>query len=629
MAGEIPRYRAFISYSHRDAKHVAWLHRRLETYAIPRNLVGTQTPVGNVPKRLAPIFRDQDELPAAGNLGAELTAALTNSMFLIVICSPAANTSRWVNEEILAFKRLHGDDRVLGLIVGGSPFASDRPGNEDQECFPKALRFHIGPDGELSDTPAEPIAADLRHDGRERVVRKLVAGLTGLRFDDLVRRETQRRMRRMAALTTGSMAGMVLAGGLAFYANERRIEADAQRKIAERESAMAQAASDYLVGTFELSNPATESPKTITALTILARGAERAHTELAAQPLVQARLLATLARAYNGLGLTKESEAALLGSLPQIRKAGALGADALLQLAVSYQHEGRMDAAMATVVQAEGMLGSKPDSFPATRALAAEIRGRILIANGNPKGGVASLDRALTLYRQAPSAPVRDVAEAYVIRGMSQSDDGQFDDAESSLSTALAMYRGALGDRHLRTGLAWYSLALNELAAGRLPAAEKSIARSLEIERAVLDPDNPTLAESLSMQGQIYQAQHRPAAAAGALQEAIAIWKKAYGHPHYQIGIALVYLALVESDRGRVDAALADLAEAKHNYDVSYGKLHPNHGDLLVNRATILAKAGRRAEAIADCAAGIKILGQTLGPDAAFTKSDAAICAKL
>src|SRR3546814_17108448 len=97
-------------------------------------------------------------------------------------------------------------------------------------------------------------------------------------------------MQRLAALTTGAMCGMVVTGGQAFYANARRIEANAQRVIAQREAAAAKAASDYLVGTFELSNPATENPRTSTALTILGRSAERARRQLAAPPATQSPL---------------------------------------------------------------------------------------------------------------------------------------------------------------------------------------------------------------------------------------------------------------------------------------------------------------------------------------------------
>ena len=66
------------------------------------------------------------------------------------------------NEEIHQFKKIHGEDRIFSLIVAGEPNASSKPECDDEECFPLALRFKLGPDGELSDQPAEPIAADAR-----------------------------------------------------------------------------------------------------------------------------------------------------------------------------------------------------------------------------------------------------------------------------------------------------------------------------------------------------------------------------------------------------------------------------------------------------------------------------------
>ena len=115
------KYRAFISYSHRDEEWAKWLHRSLETYRIPKHLVGRETEYGDVPERLAPVFRDRDELPTATNLGETLTRALQQSACQIVICSPAAAKSHWVNEEILAFKRLGREHRIFALIVGGEP----------------------------------------------------------------------------------------------------------------------------------------------------------------------------------------------------------------------------------------------------------------------------------------------------------------------------------------------------------------------------------------------------------------------------------------------------------------------------------------------------------------------------
>src|SRR5215469_14629909 len=82
------RYRAFISYSHQDRFWADWLHRALEAYRVPSRLVGTHTAAGTVPRRLAPVFRDRDELASATDLGRKVNEALAQSANLIVICSP-------------------------------------------------------------------------------------------------------------------------------------------------------------------------------------------------------------------------------------------------------------------------------------------------------------------------------------------------------------------------------------------------------------------------------------------------------------------------------------------------------------------------------------------------------------
>jgi tetratricopeptide (TPR) repeat protein len=633
-----PAYRAFISYSHRDKAFASWVHREMEGFRVPAKLVNKITAVGTVPRRLHPIFRDRDELPASSDLGAELMAALQRSMFLIVICSPAGAKSHWVDQEILHFKRMHGEGRVLALVVGGIPAASDKDPDSPDEAFPRSLRYRLGEDGELSDVRSEPLAADLRQggDGKRLAKLKLVAGLTGLRLDDLVQREAQRRTERLALVTAASLSGMVLTGGLALYANARRIEANLQRNeanrqriIAQKEAKAAKAASDYLVGTFELSNPAKENPRTITALTILGRSAERARQELSGQPDIQARLLATLGRAYNNLGLFPESRSALEPSMPQIQAAGPDGSDALLVLATTYLQQSQFEDALNTVKRAEHLLGPDVTQHAATRAAAAALRGRILTQTSDVKRGLAAFDQALAFYKAAPDAAPTDVARALDNRGLLLSDDGQYKAAEQSLRQSLDLYTRYVGENELRTGQVWFALAENSMQANELPTALTQIGRSLAIERKVLETDNPILADSLSLQGQIYQGLGRLPEAERSLRESIAIYKRAYGKPNYPIGIAEVYLGLVQSARGDSSGALATLDDARHNYDVGYGKLHPNHGDLMVNRAKVLAKAGRMREADASCAKGIEILKQTLGPNESFTKSSEADCAKL
>lgn len=214
------RYWAFISYSSRDAAHAKWLHRAIETYGIPAKVVkhGHTTPVGEpAPPRFRPIFRDRDELPAAADLGNAIEGALAASRYLIVVCSPHAAQSRWVNREVETFADLGRRGRVFAFIVSGEPNSDDA-----QECFPPALKQQ------------EPLAADARRqgDGRNDAKLKLVAGMLGVSFDELKRRETQRRLRSLQLVTAVALVLVLAFAGLAWYADQQRVDADRARQQA-------------------------------------------------------------------------------------------------------------------------------------------------------------------------------------------------------------------------------------------------------------------------------------------------------------------------------------------------------------------------------------------------------------
>jgi tetratricopeptide (TPR) repeat protein len=229
------RYFAFLSYSHKDEELADWLHRELEDFRVPSNLVGRLTENGAIPKRLTPVFRDAHELAAADDLGEEILNAIAASHFLVVLCSPDAAQSHWTNAEIEAFKRTRPDGCVLAAIASGEPFASEIPGREHEECFPPALRHKFDRRGRPTGKRAEPLAADLRDDGESRRLGfiKLVAGMLGVGLDDLLQRETTRRQRRMAVVAALSLGGMAVTSTLAVTAIQARDSARDQRREAE------------------------------------------------------------------------------------------------------------------------------------------------------------------------------------------------------------------------------------------------------------------------------------------------------------------------------------------------------------------------------------------------------------
>lgn len=172
-----------------------------------------------MPARLYPVFRDREELSASPALAGRLEGALAASDHLLVVCSPAAAASRWVNEEIRMFRSSGRGERIHAALVDGEP----------AEAFPEALR---------EDEGGMPLATDLRPqgDGWSDGPLKVIAGILGLGFGELKDREIARaraRARRNAVIAALFALLAIVAGLSAWRAIERTREAEAQLSRAE------------------------------------------------------------------------------------------------------------------------------------------------------------------------------------------------------------------------------------------------------------------------------------------------------------------------------------------------------------------------------------------------------------
>ncbi|MBA4148460.1 MAG: TIR domain-containing protein [Verrucomicrobia bacterium] len=250
MSEEKPReefkYWAFICYSHTDEKWADWLHKRLETYSIPKHLVGKRTREGILPKRIFPVFRDREELPGSAKLGEEIEAALRKSRYLIVICSPRAVASKWVDQEIRIFKALGREDRVLCLVVEGEPHATTRPEIRGPECLPESVRFWVDSERNITQVPTEPIAADIRKgkDGKKNAVLKLLSGILGVEYDALKQRDEERRQKQQHLILAGAVTLLIVFSLLVAEFYDQKIEAFKAKRIAEEQQSVAVKASE-------------------------------------------------------------------------------------------------------------------------------------------------------------------------------------------------------------------------------------------------------------------------------------------------------------------------------------------------------------------------------------------------
>ena len=219
------KYDAFISYRHLelDMEIAKKVHSGLETYHIPKSV---QEKTGK--RKIQRVFRDQEELPIGSDLNDNISKALEESEYLIVICSSQTPGSYWVCKEIETFIELHGREHILAVLIEGEPDVS----------FPPMLLTDENGD------PVEPLAADVRGADRKEIntkfkteILRLAAPIIGCTYDDLRQRHRERMIKRAVTIASSAAAVVALAG-ISFGIYNANV-ADRMEKLAGEKAALA------------------------------------------------------------------------------------------------------------------------------------------------------------------------------------------------------------------------------------------------------------------------------------------------------------------------------------------------------------------------------------------------------
>jgi WD40 repeat protein len=232
-------FNGFISYSHAaDGKLAPAVQRGLHRLAKPWHR-----------RRALWIFRDQTGLSVTPGLWSSIQKALDGSEWFVLLASPAAARSPWVNRELEYWIATKPAGRILPVVTDGEWRWDPEHGDlsADSTAVPDALR------GVFAE---EPLFLDLRwaHDDRTLNLRdtrfrdaiaELAAPMHGVSKDELesedLRQHRQgRRLRRVAVaavalLTVVASGTAVLAGHNADRATAASVEAQRQQQNASHQ----------------------------------------------------------------------------------------------------------------------------------------------------------------------------------------------------------------------------------------------------------------------------------------------------------------------------------------------------------------------------------------------------------
>jgi len=223
---------AFISYSRKDKEFAARLQETLGKYKPPKGL--------NLPQRNLVVFRDEEDFTGV-EYHASLEKHLKNSRKMIVLCSPHARKSQYVNDEIRRFAQERGKENIIPVLVSGIANNEAKPEQEEEKAFPEALceimemplaASYVGFDSKKQDKVNKGVFYGAWY--------KILADLYDISRNEIEERDKRRQARQRNILIMTVSAVFLIVTSLAAYAWIQKSEAEKRMRIAQAQQLAAQ-----------------------------------------------------------------------------------------------------------------------------------------------------------------------------------------------------------------------------------------------------------------------------------------------------------------------------------------------------------------------------------------------------
>ena len=409
------------------------------------------------------------------------------------------------------------------------------------------------------------------------------------------------RRHRTAVAATGA-ALLALTLGLVGQARE------AQR--ANREALVSAQVVEFLTDLFDASDP-TETLDATSVADLLHRAVQRVGSELEGQPLVQARLMSTLARVYHNRGLFGDALPLAQGVLE--RRSDQLPArhpdiaTAHLDVADNLRVLGRMDEAMPHYEKA---LELRRRHFGEASLETAQVLNNTalnLIRRAELAPAKDLLTEVLAIRRRAPGQEYM-VAQTLHNLALIANRTGDYAGVQDLTAESLAIKAEVLPENHPSKGrtLALRAGAQREL--GEYAEAEAALRQALEIFRGAWDE---THLDVLAGQGDLAELRHLQGDVEGAEAEqrrVLAAKREHLGEEHGETALTYAILASQLKDQGRLEEAVPLLERSLQIRRNILREGHPTIGLAMLTLADTLRSVGRSEEALALAREGLPLL---------------------
>ncbi len=417
-------YDAFVSYSHaKDKPIAAALQSVIQTLGKPWYR-----------RRALRVFRDDTSLSATPSLWPSIEQALGNSRFLILLASPEAAASHWVNKEVSYWLDNKGADTLLIALTDGELSWDNAIGDfvwREGMPLPPVLAGRFDSEPKWIDLRAYRNGADARDSHFIEAGADFAAAIHGMPKEDLLSQEV-RQQRRALRLAWGAAGSLLILAGLAGWQakvaldNERA--AIEERNIAEQQRRLAQQQRD-------------RAERTLAAATKTANGLV---FELAQEFRDRSGMPRDLVRRILDRAHALQRQLAEFGeTAPALRRSEAVTLlELVLTLLALGDTQGALAAAERVLAVSAELAAADPGNTEWQRDLSAshDRVGDVLLALGRREEALAEFRRSLAIREKLAAA---DRGNTEWLRGLSIAHEkiGNVLMAAGRRQEALAEYR--------------------------------------------------------------------------------------------------------------------------------------------------------------------------------------------
>jgi serine/threonine protein kinase/tetratricopeptide (TPR) repeat protein len=366
------------------------------------------------------------------------------------------------------------------------------------------------------------------------------------------------------------------------------------RRIA-REAAAAEAVSTFLTHVFSVSDPTEARGNSVTARELLDKAATDIDATLVGQPEIRARLLGTMARAYDGLGLYRAAEGVnrraleallgLSGGKPTQAVIEARAANAFELYRLGRYPEAEKMARLAVEDGQRVVKKGNPALLSAMRVLAIMEE-----SDGNYEASVALFRQVYETRRQSLGPEADDTLKAQLELGQELSQAGHFAEAMALLRELLAVLDRTRPPENLTRLHALPEIATLLTREGKTEEGFALFRTAVELHRRVLGPEHPhTLGVMQNFANALVMA-NRDAEAEAIARQTLAARERVLGPQHPWTTRSRILLGHALGHEGRYAEAEALLKPAV----VAATSIGP-HSNELQSANLYLAEAAERA----------------------------------